>query len=85
MEAFKAFPLDTRYVCVYLDTTCISLKRDTISKKVVYIAVGIREDGSKEVLACKVAFTESAFVCKEVLLDLKERCVEVICTPCKGH
>ncbi|MGE6415602.1 IS256 family transposase [Planococcus kocurii] len=71
VEAFKARPLDARYVCVYLDATYISLKRDTVSKEAVYIAVGIREDGSKEVLAYTVAPTESAFVWEEVLLDLK--------------
>lgn len=78
VEAFKARPLDARYVCVYLDATYISLKRDTVSKEAVYIAVGIREDGSKEVLAYTVAPTESAFVWEEVLLDLKERGVEEV-------
>ncbi len=78
VEAFKALLLDARYVCVYLDATCISLKRDTVSKKVVYIVVGIRANGSKEVLAYTVAPTESAFVWEEVLLDLNERGVEEI-------
>lgn len=78
VEAFKSRPLDKRYACVYLDATYISLKRDTVSKEAVYIAVGIREDGSKEVLAYTVAPTESAFVWEEVLLDLKERGVEEV-------
>ncbi len=78
VEAFKALLLDARYVCVYLDATCISLKRDTVSKKVVYIVVGIRANGSKEVLAYTVAPTESAFVWEEVLLDLNERGVEEV-------
>ena len=78
VEAFKDRPLDKRYICVYLDATYISLKRDTVSKEAVYIAVGIREDGSKEVLAYAVAPTESAFVWQEVLLDLKERGVEEV-------
>lgn len=64
VEAFKARPLDARYVCVYLDAT--------------YIAVGIREDGLKEVLAYTVAPTESAFVWEEVLLNLKKRGVEEV-------
>lgn len=78
VEAFKSRPLDQRYACVYLDATYISLKRDTVSKEAVYITVGIREDGSKEVLAYTVAPTESAFVWEEVLLDLKERGVEEV-------
>jgi len=78
VEAFKSRPLDERYACVYLDATYISLKRDTVSKEAVYITVGIREDGSKEVLAYTVAPTESAFVWEEVLQDLKERGVEEV-------
>jgi transposase-like protein len=78
VEAFKTRPLDSRYVCVYLDATYIALKRDTVSKEAVYIAVGIREDGSKEVLTYTIAPTESAFVWKELLEDIKSRGAEEI-------
>ncbi len=78
VEAFKTRTLDSRYVCVYLDATYIALKRDTVSKEAVYIAVGIREDGSKEVLTYTIAPTESAFVWKELLKDLKARGTEEI-------
>ena len=78
VEAFKTRPLDSRYVCVYLDATYIALKRDTVSKEAVYIAVGIREDGSKEVLTYTIAPTESAFVWKELLEDIKARGAEEI-------
>ena len=78
VEAFKARPLDARYACVYLDAIYIPLKRDTVSKEAIYIAVGTREDGWKEVLAYTVAPTESAFVWEEVLQDLKERGVEEV-------
>lgn len=76
VAAFKERPLAARYVCVYLDATFIALKRDTVAKEAVYIAVGIREDGSKEVLAYAIAPTESAAVWKEVLEDIKHRGVE---------
>lgn len=78
VEAFKTRALDSRYVCVYLDATYIALKRDTVSKEAVYIAVGIREDGSKEVLTYTIAPTESAFVWKELLEDIKARGTEEI-------
>lgn len=73
IEAFIRRPLSARYVCIYLDATYIAVKRETVSKEAVYLAVGIREDGSKEVLAYTIAPTESAFVWKELLLDIKER------------
>ncbi|MBU0906038.1 MAG: IS256 family transposase [Firmicutes bacterium] len=78
VEAFKSRTLDSRFVCVYLDATYIALKRDTVSKEAVYIAVGIREDGSKEVLTYTIAPTESAFVWKELLEDIKARGAEEI-------
>jgi putative transposase len=78
VEAFRQRTLSPRYVCVYLDATYIAVKRETVSKEAVYLAVGIREDGSKEVLAYTIAPTESAFVWKELLLDLKERGTEEV-------
>ncbi|WP_430651017.1 transposase [Escherichia coli] len=33
-----------------MDATYIPLKRQTVSKEAIYIAIGIREDGTKEVL-----------------------------------
>ncbi|WP_277680298.1 IS256 family transposase [Gracilibacillus dipsosauri] len=76
VEAFNNRPLHNRYVCVYLDATYIAVRRDTVSKEAVYIAVGIREDGSKEVLAYTIAPTESAYNWQELLEELKERGVE---------
>lgn len=50
IDAFSKCMLAKRYVCVYIDATYIAVKRETVSKEAVYLAVGIREDGSKEVL-----------------------------------
>ncbi|WP_141603792.1 IS256 family transposase [Terrilactibacillus laevilacticus] len=78
VEAFnhRQLQLHHRYVCVYLDATYIAIRRDTISKEAAYIAVGIREDGSKEVLAYTIAPTESAYNWQELLEEIKGRGVE---------
>ncbi|MFD2618758.1 IS256 family transposase [Terrilactibacillus laevilacticus] len=76
VEAFNHRQLHHRYVCVYLDATYIAIRRDTVSKEAVYIAVGIREDGSKEVLAYTIAPTESAYNWQELLEEIKGRGVE---------
>lgn len=76
VEAFNKRPLHNRYVCVYLDATYIAVRRDTVSKEAVYIAIGIREDGSKEVLTYTIAPTESAYNWQELLEDLKVRGLE---------
>ncbi|BDP74605.1 hypothetical protein EfmAA96_23900 [Enterococcus faecium] len=36
---------------IFMDATYIPLKRQTVSKEAIYIAIGIREDGTKEVLS----------------------------------
>lgn len=76
VEAFNNRPLHNRYVCVYLDATYIAVRRDTVSKEAIYIAIGIREDSSKEVLAYTIAPTESAYNWQELLEELKNRGVE---------
>ena len=73
VEAFKNRTLQNRYVCVYLDATYIPVRRDTVSKEAVYIAVGINEDGNKEILSYMVAPTESAYMHVEYKLDQREK------------
>ena len=78
VDAFAKRPLAKRYVCVYIDATFIAVKRDTVSKEAVYLAVGIREDGSKEVLTYTIAPTESAYIWGELLQDMKARGTEEV-------
>ncbi|BDP62150.1 hypothetical protein EfmJHP38_30880 (plasmid) [Enterococcus faecium] len=33
-----------KYVAIFMDATYIPLKRQTVSKEAIYIAIGIRED-----------------------------------------
>jgi transposase-like protein len=78
VDAFAKRTLSKRYVCVYIDATYIAVKRETVSKEAVYLAVGIREDGSKEVLTYAIAPTESAYVWNELLQDVKTRGTEEV-------
>ncbi|HGF7939847.1 TPA: IS256 family transposase [Enterococcus faecium] len=71
--AFKERSLESRYSVIFIDATHIPLKRQTVSKEAVYIVIGIRLDGTKEVLGFSLAPTESAYVWKEILQDLKDR------------
>ncbi|MDT2805039.1 IS256 family transposase [Enterococcus lactis] len=71
--AFKERSLESRYSVIFMDATHIPLKRQTVSKEAVYIVIGIRLDGTKEVLGFSLAPTESDYVWKEILQDLKDR------------
>lgn len=74
--AFKERTLEASYSVIFMDATHIPLKRQTVSKEAVYITIGIRLDGTKEVLGFTIAPTESAYIWKEVLQDLKNRGLE---------
>ncbi|EOT29978.1 transposase [Enterococcus saccharolyticus subsp. saccharolyticus ATCC 43076] len=71
--AFKERSLESQYSIIFMDATHIPLKRQTVSKEAVYIVIGIRLDGTKEVLGFSIAPTESSYVWKEILQDLKDR------------
>lgn len=62
VNAFKARLLNKQYVAVFMDATCIPLKRQTVSKEAIYIAIGIREDATKGVLSHAIAPTESTYI-----------------------
>lgn len=73
VEAFNNRRLAERYVCVFLDATVIPVRRATVENEALHIAVGIREDGTKEVISYTMAPTESASVWEDVLEDIKAR------------
>ncbi|MBP1903532.1 transposase-like protein [Paenibacillus turicensis] len=73
VDAFMKRPLSPRYVCVYMDAIYVPVKRETVAKEAVYVAVGIREDGSKEVINYGITPNESAYVWNEILQDMKAR------------
>ena len=76
--AFKERSLESQYSIIFMDATHIPLKRQTVSKEAVYIVIGIRLDGTKEVLVFSIAPTESSYVWKEILQDLKDRGLEEV-------
>ncbi len=67
--------LNKRYVALYLDAMFIKVRRDTVAKEGVYFALGVDEDGYREILGFYVGGQESASSWSDVLLDLKRRVV----------
>src|SRR5699024_11354906 len=55
------------------DATHIPIRRQTVEKEAIYIAIGITEEGTKEVLDFTIAPTESAHVWEELIHNLHER------------
>ena len=50
----------------------MALRRDTVAKEAVHIAIGITVEGTKEILGYSIAPNESAEIWKELLEDFKE-------------
>lgn len=78
IDKFKTRPLERQYSIIYLDATYVSLRRDTVSKEAIHIAIGVKIDGSKEVIGYSIAPTESAFIWDELLKDFKSRGLEQV-------
>lgn len=72
-------PLERKYAIVFMDAIHYNVRQDnSIVKKAVYIAIGIKLNGSKEVLGMWVGGNESAKYWLGVLNELKNRGVEDI-------
>lgn len=76
VSAFNNRPLNAHYAAIYLDATVIPVRRDTVAKEAVHIAIGVRTDGTKEVLSYSISPHESAIVWGDILSDISQRGVE---------
>jgi transposase-like protein len=66
-------PLKKRYSVIYLDGLYVKLKRSTVSGEVIYFAMGIDEDGHRQILGFYVGGQESSNGWRDVLKDLYRR------------
>lgn len=77
--AWQNRPLDPVYLIVWMDGIVFKVRENSkVVNKTVYIAVGLRQDGHKEVLGMWLGKNESAAYWMTVLTDLKARGVEDI-------
>lgn len=72
-------PLESMYLIVWMDGIVFKVRENSkVINKTIYIAVGLRQDGKKEVLGLWLGKTESASFWMSVLTDMKARGVEDI-------
>ncbi len=57
--AFHERQLNSCYTAIFMDATYLHLRRETVAKEAVHIALGITSEGYKEVLGYKVAPNEN--------------------------
>ena len=82
-KAWQSRPLESKYIVMFLDAIHYHVKEDSlVVKKAVYIAIGIRLDGMKEVMGMYIGGNESAKYWLGILNDLKARGVQDILVCC---
>ena len=78
VEAYHQRKLSDKFFCVYLDATYIPLRRETFERGAVYIAIGIKPNGHKEVIDYCIAPNENIEIWTELLQSMKSRGLEQV-------
>lgn len=77
--AWQNRPLESVYLIVWMDGIVFKVRENSkVVNKTIYIAVGLRRDGYKEVLGMWLGKNESAAYWMSVLTDMKARGLEDI-------
>ena len=77
--AWQNRPLESLYMIVWMDGIVFKVREDSkVVNKTIYIAVGLKGDGKKEVLGLWLGKNESAAFWMSVLTDMKARGVKDI-------
>lgn len=77
--AWQNRPLEPVYLIVWMDGIVFKVRENSkVINKTIYIAVGLKRDGKKEVLGLWLGKNESAAFWMSVLTDMKARGVEDI-------
>ncbi len=75
MAAASAEPI---YFVVWMDGIVMKVRQNgKVQNKTIYLVIGLRQDGLKEVLGMWINETESASFWLNVLTDLKARGVQI--------
>jgi transposase-like protein len=79
VTAWQARPLDRVYAVVFFDALRVKMRDEgTVRSKAVYLALGVRTDGHRDILGLWIEQTEGAKFWLKVLTDLRARGCEDI-------
>ncbi len=74
IRQWQSRPLDPLYAIVYFDALFVKMRHEgRIENRAVYVAIGVRMDGTREVLGLWTANTEGAKFWLTVLTELRNR------------
>jgi putative transposase len=79
VTSWQSRPLEPVYPVVFFDALRVKIREDNVVRnKAVYLALGVRRDGSREILGLWIETTEGAKFWMKVFNDLKTRGVNDI-------
>jgi len=79
ITAWQSRPLEPMYPVIFFDALRVKIREDNVVRnKAVYLALGVRPDGSREILGLWIENTEGAKFWMKVFNDLKTRGVDDI-------
>jgi putative transposase len=79
VTAWQSRPLEPAYPVVFFDALRVKTREDNVVRnKAVYLALGVRRDGTREILGLWIETTEGAKFWMKVFNDLKTRGVNDI-------
>src|SRR5215211_7366703 len=77
IAAWQARPLEPVYPLIFFDALRVKIRDEALVRnKAVHVALGVRADGTKEILGLWIAQTEGAKFWLRVMTELKNRGVE---------
>ena len=83
VRAWQSRPLDVVYPVVFLDCLVVKVHQDKrVINKAIFLALGITEDGHKDLLGLWIAENEGAKFWLSILTDLQTRGVQDIFIAC---
>jgi putative transposase len=83
VRAWQSRPVDALYPILYLDALYVKIRENGhVQNRAVYLAMGIRMDGSKEVLGLWTSANEGAKFWLQVLTELRNRGLEDVFIVC---
>ncbi len=79
IAAWQARPLEPVYPLIFFDALRVKIREEALVRnKAVHVALGVRADGTKEILGLWIEQTEGAKFWLRVMNELKDRGVEDI-------
>lgn len=83
VRSWQNRPLDPIYMVVYLDALIVKMRHEgRVENRAVFVAIGVNQEGAKEVLGLWSSATEGAKLWLQILTEIRNRGVQDILIAC---